>query len=157
MIIEVIDALIKSFYTSSFLKLFNERCFDKQVSVSQHFEKVRFHSKWFNLSSDGGFQFYPSSLIKHLCNAKSVKTWTKCKFHACAIKFWLPNNFINNQGIHYIQTGLQKGLLKAFSSNPSLRIDKIVLMREVLTIFWQGQTNIFHPSFDIYFVSGTMC
>ena len=31
MIIEVIDALIKSFYTSSFLKLFNERCFDKQV------------------------------------------------------------------------------------------------------------------------------
>ena len=31
MIIEVMDALIKSFYTSPLLILFNERCFDKQV------------------------------------------------------------------------------------------------------------------------------
>ena len=48
-------------------------------------------------------------------------------------------------------------VLKAFSSNPSLCKDKMVLMREVLTIFWQGQTNIFHLSLDIYFVSGIMC
>ena len=135
-------------------------CWIDVVKNSQHFKIFKFHIKWFNLSSDGGFQFYPSSLIKHLCNAKSVKTWTKCKFHACAIKFWLLNSFINDQGSHshYIQPDLQKNVvLKAFSSNPSLCKDKMVLMREVLTIFWQGQTNIFHLSLDIYFVSGTMC